>query len=189
MYGRQLNEMKDYTGIEVIPISIDDWKQHQEKIASLIYPAISERTRLGKHAMIKSLNEHRRVLLTDAFPKGAVVMLIDPRRENKFDPKYIGPYTIVRRTRNGNYALRDATGELLDRHTPPDQLKLVSRKARPIDLQDNVYEIQSIDKHRGPAGAYEYYIKWKGYATRTWEPAASFLDDKLIKDYWKAKSQ
>jgi hypothetical protein len=77
----------------------------------------------------------------------------------------------------------------LDRHTPPDQLKLVSRTARPIDLQDNVYEIQSIDKHRGTVGAYEYYVKWKGYRARTWEPAASFLDDKLIKDYWKAQSQ
>jgi hypothetical protein len=189
MYGRQLNELKDYTGIEPSPVSIDDWKQHQERIASLIYPAISERTRLGKHAMIKSLNEHRRILLTDTFPNGAVVMLIDPRRTDKFQPKYIGPYTIVRRTRNGNYALRDATGELLDRHTPPDQLKLVSRTARPIDLQDNVYEIQSIDKHRGTVGAYEYYVKWKGYRARTWEPAASFLDDKLIKDYWKAQSQ
>jgi len=189
MFGRQLNEMKDYTGEEVKTISLDDWKLQQEKIASLIYPAISERTRLGKHAMIKSINQHRRGLLTDAFPNGAVVMLIDQLRQNKFEPKYVGPYTVVRRTRNGNYALRDATGELLDRHTPPDQLKLVSRKARPVDLENNVYEIQSIDKHRGAAGAYEYYVKWKGYAERTWEPASSFLDDKLIKDYWKGKSQ
>jgi hypothetical protein len=189
MFGRQLNEMKDYTGIEMVPISLSDWQSHQQRIASLIYPAISERVRLGKHAMIKLLNQHRRVLLTDAFPNGAVVMLIDPRRTSKFEAKYIGPYTVVRRTRSGNYSLRDATGELLDRHTPPDQLKLVSRKARPVDLQDNVYEIQSIDKHRGIAGAYEYYVKWKGYATRTWEPAASFLDDKLIKDYWKSKPQ
>jgi hypothetical protein len=158
-------------------------------MASIIFPAVSSRTRLHKNKMVQSLNNHRRTLLTNAFPNGAIVMLNDPTRTNKFEPKYIGPYTVVRRTRSGGYALRDATGDLLDRHIPPDQLKLVSRKARPIDLKDNVYEIECIRKHRGRAGAYEYFSKWKGYpeSENTWEPASSFLDDKVVKNYWDSK--
>jgi hypothetical protein len=133
------------------------------------------------------LNKNRRTLTQNAFPNGAIVMLNDPVRANKFEPKYIGPYTVARRTRSGGYSLRDATGELLDRNVPPDQLKLVSRKARPIDLKDNVYEVEKIDTHRGNPSAYEYLTKWKGYTKRTWEPAASFLDTTLIKDYWSTQ--
>lgn len=186
MFGRQLNEMTDYTAHEPHPVSLDDWKAQQEKILSLIYPAISERIRLSKSKMIQSLNKHRRVLLHSAFPPGAVVMLKDPHRQNKFEPTYIGPYTIVRRTRNGAYSLRDATGELLDRHVPPDQLKLVSRKARPVDLENNVYEVEKILAHRGSPGQYEYETKWKNYRETTWEPSSSFHDTALIRDYWHA---
>ena len=42
---------------------LDDWKQHQEKIVSIIYPAISDRIRSGKDKLMKSLNQHRRLLL------------------------------------------------------------------------------------------------------------------------------
>jgi hypothetical protein len=139
--------------------------------------------------MVQSLNKHRRTLLTNAIGSGSIVMLIDQLRKNKFEPKYVGPYTVVRRTRNGNYSLRDATGELLDRHVPPDQLKLISKTARPADAADNVYHVEKILKHRGTAGSYEYYVKWKGYAERSWEPATSFLDDATITDYWKGVHQ
>ena len=39
--------------------------------------------------------------------------------------------------------------------------------------------------HRGNPGNYEYEMKWKGYRNTTWEPESSFLDDRIIKDYWK----
>ena len=138
--------------------------------------------------MVQSLNKQRQVLLHSPFPNGAIVMLRDQLRTNKFEPAFVGPYTVVRRTRNGNYVLRDATGDILDRHCPPDQLKLVSRTARPSDLAENVYEVEKILAHRGVAPNYEYHIKWKGYRTPTWEPASSFHDTSLIKDYWTTTS-
>jgi hypothetical protein len=189
MFGRQLNEMKDYSTHEPQPVSLDDWQSHQEKILSLIFPAVSDRVRISKSKMVQSLNKHRRVLLHSTFPNGAIVMLKDPLRQNKFEPKFVGPYTIVRRTRNGNYVLRDATGDILDRHAPPDQLKLISRKARPSDLEANVYEVERIIKHRGSPNAYEFLTKWKGYRQPTWEPSSSFQDTALITDYWKTQSQ
>jgi hypothetical protein len=189
MFGRLLNAMKDYTGSDVQLISLDDWKTHQEKIASLIYPAISDRVRVNKNKMVLSMNKHRRTLLQNAYPNGAVVMLKDQLRSNKFEPKYVGPFTVVRRTRNGNYSLRDATGDLLDRHVPSDQLKLISKKARPSDTADNVYEVKEILDHKGEPGSYQYLVSWKGYSDRTWEPQASFLDDAVVKTYWDAKAQ
>src|SRR5689334_6436147 len=79
---------------------------------------------------------------------------------------------------------RDGTGDILDRHTPPDQLKLLSKKARDVDLQENVYELERVCDHRGSPGHYEYLVKWKNYRQKTWEPASSFHDDTLIRDYW-----
>jgi transposase InsO family protein len=189
MFGRAPNEFRDYTGVpagsEPASISLDDWKVHQEKLVSVIYPAVSNRVHASKKKMVAILDKHRRQLLQGAIPNGAIVMLIDPLRQNKFEPKYVGPYTVIRRARNGTYVLRDATGDMLDRHVPADQLKLVARQPRPIDLQDNTYEVQSIVGHRGTPGRYEYRVKWRDHNARTWEPASSFLDDQVIKNYWK----
>ena len=143
-----------------------------------------------KSKMVQSMNKHRRQLLPGSFPDGAIVMLKDTQRANKFEPKYIAPYSIVRRTRNGNYLLRDSTSEILDRHIPPDQLKLISAKPRKCDLEENIYELQDIHNHRGSPGKYEYLVSWKGFRERTWEPAENFIDNWLIKQYWlKVKSK
>ena len=195
MFGRKFNELTDHTNEqdEIKTINLDDWKAHQEKIASIIYPAISDKIKIVKDKMIKSLNKHRRLLKENAFPPGAVVMLIDPQYINdpskkpKWEPKYVGPYTVVRRARNGAYVLKDATGDILDRHVPPDQMKLISRTARKSKKDKEIYVIEKIIKHRGTPGKYEYFVKWKNYddTQNTWQPGSSFLDDTIIKEYWK----
>src|SRR4051812_16753537 len=106
--------------------------------------------------MVKYLNETRRQLMPTTFPTGAEVMLIDQLRQNKFEPKYVGPYVVLRRTRQGNFVLQDAAGDLLDRHAPPDQLKLVSKQARESSTITPAYEVQEVLEHRGTEGNYEY---------------------------------
>jgi hypothetical protein len=190
MFGRALNEMKDYTTSTPSSINLDDWKGHQEKIVSLIYPSINEKVLVGKDKMITNLNKHRRVLLANSIPVGSTVMLLDPVRKNKFEPKYVGPYNVIRRSHNGNYVLKDMTGDILDRHVPADQLKLISKKEKNKNKSGQVYEIESIINHKGEPGSYEYLVKWKGYdvTESSWEPQNNFLDDSLIRSYWKKHS-
>jgi hypothetical protein len=193
MFGRSLNEIKDYTkDINGIEINIDDlnqWKVHMEQIQSLIYPAIVERTQNNKDKMIAALDRKRRILTNKHFPIGAIVMLRDPLRSNKFEPKYIGPYHIAKRTKNGNYQLKDGSGAELDRRVPPDQLKLVSEKPRSQDLETQEYEIDCILEHRGQPGTYEYKTKFKGFRNPTWVPEENFVDTALIRDYWKSEQK
>ena len=190
MFGRSLNEIKDYTDNKeegtIINIDIQDWKKHMDKIQSLIYPAIIDRTLAKKDKMLKSLDKQHKLLTTSSFPTGSIVMLKDPNRSNKFEPKYIGPYQIVRRTRNGNFILKDQQGDLVDRMIPPDQLKLVSKKPRKQD-KEAVYIIEKILNHRGEPGTYEYYTKFKSYRTPEWIPEENFQDTALISDYWKSE--
>ena len=97
------------------------------KILSIIYPAISDRIKGAKDKLAQTLTKHRRMLLPSSIPTGATVMIKDPVRENKFEPKYIGPYIIARRAYNGACVLRDVDGDILDRHVPIDQIKIVSK--------------------------------------------------------------
>jgi transposase InsO family protein len=191
MFGRELNELKDYSDEKNATISLDDWKSHQEKIASLIYPAISDRIKSGKDKLIQTLDKNRRLLSPSSFPTGATVMIIDPVRKDKFEPKYIGPYTIVRRARGGAYVLKDATGDLLDRHVPADKMKLIAKSKRRVDVDTPIYQINKIISHRGNPGHYEYLVDWKGYSQdeQTWEPESSFLDHSVIQTYWRENPQ
>jgi hypothetical protein len=191
MFGRSLNELKDYSSDPPTTLDLDDWKQHQDKIVSLIYPSISERIRSGKDKLVKQLNEKRRLLLPTALPAGSTVMIIDPVRKNKFEPKYVGPYIIIRRARNGAYVLKDIAGDLLDRHVTADQIKLISKSKRRIDAEKPTYEVKQIVDHKGKPGAYEYLVDWKGYsaAESTWEPETSFHDTSAIQDYWRKTKQ
>jgi hypothetical protein len=207
MFGRKLNELKDYTqDIDrptdvLVDANIDDpaelkkWQDHQEKIVSLVFPAITERVKLQKDHMIQQLKKHRRTLITpNAYPAGATVMLKDVLRQNKFEPKYVGPYTIVRRSQNGAYVLRDATGDIFDRHVPPDHLKLIDRQVKASrqrrqqkKKQQDVYAVEKILNHRGPPGKREYFVKWLNYpsAYNTWEPEKNFHDTACIATYWR----
>jgi hypothetical protein len=190
MFGRKCNDLRNYSSHseKFTLIDMDDWKIHQEKILSLIYPAISDRIKGGKDKMIQSLNKMRKILLPLSLPEGSTVMLKDPLRANKFEPKYVGPYTIIRRARNGAYVLKDATGMILDRHVPLDQLKIVVRgpRRRKIDQDEEIFEVESILSHRGNPGAYEYLVHWTGYSSDedSWEPSSSFHDTKVIEKYW-----
>ena len=100
---------------------------------------------------------------------------------------------MVRRARNGAYVLKDATGDLLDRHVPADQLKILAKVKRAAGSAntDDVYEVESIITHRGDAPAYDYRVRWKGYSADddSWEPASAFLDSRIINEYWKRHAQ
>jgi hypothetical protein len=189
MFGRKPNEMKDYSGTKMEYIDLNNWKTYQEKVLSVIYPSISDSILDKKNTMVNRLNSHRKQLLPDSFPNGSIVMLVDELRKNKFEPKYVGPYTIVRRSHNGQYVLRypGANGDILDRHVPSDKLKFISNKARPSDLKNNIYYVHKIIDHRGSGDSIEYLTQWKDYLNDppTWTPSDHFIDTACITKYWK----
>ena len=187
MFGRSLNQLTDYTKMEEpISIPLSDWEEHQNKILSVIYPAISDRIKGAKDKLTEVLTKNRRMLLPNSLPNGATVMIKDVTRQNKFEPKYVGPYTISRRARNGAYVLRDVDGDILDRHVPIDQIKIISKTARAMDA--NTFVVKNVLKHRGAPGAYEYLVQWKNHSEdhNSWEPETNFNDTKCIEKYWSS---
>jgi len=203
MFARQLNELKDYSQQPPQPIDMDEWKEHQDKVVSLILPSIEERIRGRQEASRKNLDALRKKVTADELAPGSVVMIKDPAYllhpslRPSTEPEWIGPYTIVRRTRMGPYVLRDDTGAVYGRHVNYDHMKVVygSDKARTQsqneddDEQDDeqAFVVDFIVSHREVDGQFEYKVRWKGYGAKdeTWEGEAQFNDPQPVERYWK----
>jgi len=211
MFGRAPNEWKDYSKNppELIPLDSEEkrskWKEHQDKMASLLLPAISQRVLKAKDEMVARLNNMKKALIPKSITTGTEVYLVDPNKTNKWQPKYLGPYTVVRRSQGGAYVLKDTRGDILDRHVPIDQLKVLSSKEKKakqalIDQDGDEkqaptevsYEVEKIVDHKGDNPSnYEFLVKWKNYdsSENTWEPLENFEDREVINRYWKSLTQ
>ena len=197
MFGRKLNEMKDYTAEPALPVNMDEWRQHQEKVLSLIFPSVSDRISDKQQAMRSKLDALRKKVTSDELLPGTIVHIKDPTyllhpslRPTK-EPMWIGPYTIVRRTLYGPYILRDDTGDIYPRQVNFDQMKVLyspsSIPADHADEQDDTYEVDYIVTHKEVNGQYQYLIKWKGYdkSAATWETEEAFNDPQPVERYFR----
>ena len=197
MFGRLFNlprksdsSLDHNTSVHKEEWTEQSWLEFQSRINSVVHPELFAKMRTTKENMVKSVDQSHRLLKPQEFPPGATVMLRDPRKKDKRDTNYVGPYTIQRRDRNGNCILVDNDGKPLDRHVPPDQLKPVATD--PTTAQDamdftsnNIRTIKSIRDHRGDPGiSFEYLVRWTD-STESWEPSTGFYDTECIRLYWK----
>ena len=133
MLGRLPNDHVSYLkdNFAELPQATDAWHKHQEQLVSLIFPAINVRREDGQDKMRAHMDSTRRHLKETTLPMGTVVMvqdplyIINPKLRPFSQPKYLGPYTVYRRSPHGPYILKDATGARYCRAVNLDQLKVV----------------------------------------------------------------
>jgi len=70
-------------------------------------------------------------------------VLTDVLRSNKNEPRYLGPYTIVRVSPLGTYTLRDQAGGIFHRDVARDALKVVRSTSFTAD-QDTTFYVDKI---------------------------------------------
>jgi len=194
MFGRKFNDMKDYSKVPAVPLTEEEWKLHQDKVVSLIFPAIAKRVGYRYAQKRKALDKLRKNIIKQELPRGTVVMILDPLHlanphlRPTTTPLYIGPYTVVKRTLHGPYILRDTDGVPYARHVPIDQMKVLFKpdsSGKP--KLDPSFVIETILDARYADGKQFYKVKWKGYplSQSTWESDDKFDDFQVIEDYWK----
>ena len=200
MFGRKMNSLTDYTNVEAKPVNMDKWKQHQEEIISLIYPAIDLRSQRIQQHYVKKMDNMRRRVLQRELPAGSKVMILDPDfikspwSRPKDRSRYIGPFFIVRRAMHGPYILRAADGTEYERRVPIDQMKIVTinKHGRGSKVDDpDEYQVERILDVETRAGNKRYYlVKWVGYPVEesTWEPEEHLHADEALNRFYREKT-
>ena len=100
MYAREMNPYSDYSHVPFDEMNLQKWKEHQERIISLVYPAIELRANKVKQTYIDKLNKVKKAEFINDLPAGTKVMLKDPAyikdpgSRPSTEPPYIGPYYI-----------------------------------------------------------------------------------------------
>ncbi|OBZ81090.1 Transposon Ty3-I Gag-Pol polyprotein, partial [Choanephora cucurbitarum] len=145
MFGRRLNDFKNYneeTGATT-PLTKEQADQRIKELQEVLFPAIEERTsNVVKNQKEKFDKTHSQREL----PVNSLVRVkIHPNFRAKMDPVYEGPYTVVRKTQQGTYVLRDTTGETLASSYTISQLKPVVSD-HTLD-SENTKEVESILNH------------------------------------------
>lgn len=197
MFGRKMNDFIDYTQTkkEEQKVSLENWKQHQDEVLSLIYPQIELRARNVQKKYAAKLEKLRRNVLTRDLPPGTQVMILDEKYlkgtpKPNTEPKYIGKYTIVRREVNGPYIVKSMDGQVLHRKVPLDQMKVLFRPGAIPYMKDDedVWIVQELINYKKEGNKDMYEVKWKGFDETTWEPLENIHDQNLVDVYWRKQA-
>jgi transposase InsO family protein len=204
MYARTPNLPVNYDDKDgLLSIDKQEWRKKQDDIVSLIYPCVAERVNSKQHKYREKLDQRRAMILRKDLPTGTIVMIKDPQYllnkagKPSHAPMYIGPYTIVDKKSRSTYQLKDDTGELLQRHVPIDQMKVISTpdnipaQAPEHDPDTEVFVMEEVLDHRERGGKIEYRIKWKGYpvSQASWIEDSRVNDTNIIDKYFKSLTQ
>jgi hypothetical protein len=114
MYGRAPNAFADYRDSAV---AIEDPEARGNRLLflnSIVYPAIFEKVgRVNSKRQQNFARTHR--MLKEDYPAGSQVMVRDELLTASHQPRYEGPFTVMRRKESGNYELKGLDGTLYTR--------------------------------------------------------------------------
>jgi hypothetical protein len=184
MFGRKHNAFTDHTQVELGAMTREALDARLNVLTHLVYPATNRHGAKGPLLTTGKGTEPHSPPKGDTFPPGTFVMAKDELRTSKAQPRYLGPFRVVRRNRGGAYILMDAANNPLTR--APEALKQVSINREFGDSST----VEGVIDHRGKRHDLEYLVKWLGLdSTRnSWVKARDFDSQGCILAYWKKQA-
>jgi hypothetical protein len=187
-----------------IPLSFENTKfpTVEDKMKMLIK---NREEALAAHELARTRMMERRKSTFTPFKQGDKVWLdtrnlktnhhkkIGPRREGPFEiTKVIGPVTYQLNLPK-TWKIHNVFHAVLLRQYKETKVYGANFPKPPPELieGEEVYEVESILKHRRRGRALQYYVKWKGYpiAEASWEPEEVFSDDGDLLTRYKDRHQ
>jgi transposase InsO family protein len=184
MFARKANEFVDYRDSpQQKTLSGADLEERINYMTSIVFPGISNKAKATQDKYKQSFAKYKRII-SETYPPGAVVMVINDLRQSKSEERYTGPFLVKRRTAAGTYILIDGTGEEFERNI--SKLKLVSR----TNSNEAVEEVSTIlDERKKSTGEWEYLTRFKFRQDPVWIPATNFNDYTPIRKFLKERYQ
>lgn len=188
MFSRAANKFMETESPESPPADIEVLRERLQQMTEVVYPAIQKRSDKVHDKRNAAFAKNNQIRHED-FPDGAVVMALDDTKKGKSEPKYEGPFTVMRRNQGGVYVLKGREGTVYTR--PGNVLKAVHPEILgEVPNQDQIAVVQYIMNHKtGLDGAAYYEVKWKGTKLRSWVKHSDFNDHGPIRKYWQKKDQ
>ena len=114
-----------------------------------------------------------------------------PKQEGPFEiTEVLGPVT-YRLKLPASWRIHDVFHAVLLRHYKENKVygKNFTQPPPEIVEGEEVYEVESILKHRRRGQTYQYYVKWRGYpiSNASWEPEDSFSTDSDLLSQYKLR--
>jgi transposase InsO family protein len=184
MFGRRLNGFQDYSQTPLLEFNQQNWEKCLEYMTSLVYPSVARKVQDSQQHQKEIYDFKNHIIPDDKYPPGAQVMILDKLRAQKSDPRYTGPFTIIRRNRGGSYVM---TGPDKTEYTfPPSVIKLISQNPITPDHQSAVVD-KILDHRKLGSNQYEYLVKWKKLpaSLNQWVLYKNFDELTPIHQYWK----
>jgi hypothetical protein len=187
MFGRPLNNFEDYRQTQSELLTEEGLSKRIAYLNDLVYPTISEAVKTKKNLDIEKWNKDNchKIIKDGKFIPGAIVMALDECRPDKTSPRYLGPLTVVRRTKGGSYILKGQDGTEYRR--PPSTLKMVTREPE-APLEEDHCVVEKILEHRGTEPSTEYLVKWQNvdHSQNEWLRKDDFDSTNMIMRYHAA---
>jgi hypothetical protein len=184
MFGTKMNVFNDFSTNNDLEFSLM-FDQRVEQIRNLIdikQPRATLKTADNKELQRKIQDNSHSIKTNDLLP-GQIVYLKEEGMLRKLDPRFGGPYTIVRKNKADNYVLQDALGNVLKDSYPLQKLKFNNlMKSNEIE---SVGEVVSIISHKDDKShGRMYLVKWST-GEESWVKTKDFFAVDLINKYHK----
>ncbi|RKP16210.1 hypothetical protein ROZALSC1DRAFT_2281, partial [Rozella allomycis CSF55] len=181
LFARPVNGFMSYQHSESEAPSESEIQKRLDYMTSMVYPTIQK---LSENHILKEASKFNKSNKLTFFQQGAQVMVKDELRTSKSQPRYTGPFTILRRNQGGVYVLQGPDGSIYNR--PPHALKLFRQPAINPGKSAEVgnildYRLNNITNED------EYLVKWKNqtHSCNSWVSIKDFDNHQPIHLYWK----
>jgi hypothetical protein len=183
MFGREPNPFVSYTHAKSFPvISPQELKKHWDDLKENTLPAVYEGATERQHALTERFNATHKIV--DSFKPGDHVMVNPVTHDSKWNAKWEGPLTVLRRNQGGSYICANTLGEEEPYRFPPSHMVKIPGYN---PSSEESFEIEAILSHRTVNNTREYLVRWKDHELPDrWLSVESFDSPAIIERYHKS---
>eukprot|EP01135_Chromosphaera_perkinsii_P002187 Nk52_evm22s218 gene=Nk52_evmTU22s218 len=190
MFARTLNEFVNYNNLpeDNLKPDVEMLNNRVTEMRNVVRDALKQKIdeTLNKRARYYS---NGRLIKNDDLLPGSAVLLYDKEASSKLDPKYFGPFSIIRKNRGGAYVLKDLYSNVLERNIPRSMIKPINSGLLRTLERKEIEAVLNVKKNS--SGQTEYLVKFKylGPKNNAWIPDKAISNRKLIAEYWARLQQ
>jgi transposase InsO family protein len=179
MFGRRMNPFVNFQESQVLNEEEihSKGKTRMEFLTNVLFPRVTKEINLLRKQDKRRFDEYSRL---NQFPINSLVMITNTSKRSKLEPRFVGPYRIVRCQHDGSYLLMDGRNNLLPQSFAPSQLKLIGITQKILPPLDAIEQVLAV---RGVGATRQLLLKWKDRTDPTWEMFSEYQDSDKVKSF------